>query len=76
MHDGIKLIAKPTQPTLCALLCAAHMKCLGVLATECHYLIEEADGRQVTLYARNDEACHRKMIQRWWSTYRKSDKSN
>jgi len=74
MHESIKLIAKPTYPPL--LLYAAHMNGLSTLAKECHYLIEEADGRQVTLYARNDEACHRKLIQKWWNIYSKSDQSN
>ena len=68
MHGGIKLISKPSQPQLCALVCAAYMNRLGSLARESHYVIEDENGRELALYARNDEDCHRKMVKRWLDT--------
>jgi len=73
MHSGIKLISKPTQPQLCALVCAAYMDRFGNLAPKSHYVIEDENGQELALYARNDADCHRKMVKRWMAQYSKSN---
>jgi hypothetical protein len=68
MQSGIKLISKPSQPHLCALVCATYMNRLGSLARESHYVIEDENGHELALYARNDADCHRKIVKRWLDT--------
>ena len=73
MHGEIKLISKPVAPHVCSLICASYMNDLNALSAVSHYVIEDETGKREQLYARNDEACHKKIVKRWMAQYKQSN---
>jgi hypothetical protein len=72
MHGEIKLISKPLKPYTGTLICAAYMNDLSELSEESHYVIEDENGKREQMYARNDEACHTKLVKKWMARYSQS----
>jgi len=67
MHDGIRLISKPSKPQICQLICAVTRGDLKEVVKQSCYKIENCLGTQFDVYARSDEDFYKKLIRNNWS---------
>ena len=67
MHDGIRLLSKPSKPQICLLICAAVRKDMSEVVKYSCYKIENCFGVGFDIYARSDEDFYKKLMRNSWS---------